>query len=263
MKWLAATAGALAAAAVGFAVRRDGAAPQPSSPSAAPTSAASAAPLDAGTSAATASDAGAAASAAGPAVRAPDAGASRAAQARPAPRVRRRGNVDYLGDPPGLRLDADGGAGANAPTQAAAQGAAPDAGVPAREEELRRQIHNLEQQVAASREQITELQAMNEQLASLRQQLAESEQARQQAERDAQQRKVETQQAVSTLYGAQQALANGNGNILDTLTSIEPTLPATAQREIESARVSIASGDFYSARMHIAAAISAAQRTGD
>jgi cell fate (sporulation/competence/biofilm development) regulator YlbF (YheA/YmcA/DUF963 family) len=257
MRWLAATAGTLAAATVGLAVRREGATPQATQPpSTAPAANAPAASSDAGSSSPP-NDVGAGA---GPAVRAPDAGAPRAAQARPAPRVHRRGNVDYVGDPPGLRLDADGGANANTPTQAAAQGAAADAGVPAREVELRRRIQMLEQQVAASREQITELQAMNEQLAALRQQLAQAEQARQQAEREAQQRKVDTQQAVSTLYGAQQALANGNGNILDTLTDIEPTLPATAQREIESARASIASGDFYSARMHVAAAIEAAQR---
>jgi hypothetical protein len=269
MRWLAATAGTLAAAAVGLTVGRDSNAP-PSGASDAGGASANAAPSDAGVANANAapSNAGAAAAAAdagvapGPAVRAPDAGSARAeAQARAAPRVRRRGNVDYVGDSPGLRIDADAGA---APATTA-QAAAPDGGAnaPAHEAELRQRIQLLEQQLAATRDQVTELQSMNEQLASLRQQLAESEERRQQAEREAQQRKLDAQQAVSTLYGAQQALANGNGDILDTLSSIEPTLPAEAQREIESARTSIASGDLYSARMHIAAAISAAQRRGD
>jgi Skp family chaperone for outer membrane proteins len=258
MRWLAATAGALAAAAVGLTVgeHRD-------APVDAPESAASA--MDAATRVAPA-DGGATMSAEGPAVRAPDAGASRvgsaAPQSRAAPRVHRRGNVDYVGDPPGLRLDADAGVAA---AGAAPPAAAPDAGtqVPPAEAELKRRIQVLEQQVAASREQVSELQRMNEQLASLRQQLAESEQARQEAQREAQQRKVEAQQAVSTLYGAQQALANGNGDILDTLSALEPSLPASAQREIESARAAIASGDFYAARMHVAAAITATQQRGE
>jgi hypothetical protein len=263
MRWLAATAGALAVAALGLIAggRQQGTVPEAGGgPSA----------RDSGTAppaeAAPASDAGSVGASTAPE---PDAGPRRpvagqdagtARQDSPRGRAPPRGRsseVDYVGDPPDrLTIDPQPDGGQTTPADAGTNQRA-------QQDELRRRIDLLEQQLAASRDQTAELQQMNEQLAALRQQLAESEQAREEAQRQAQLQKVEARQATSTLYRVQQTLAAGNGNVLDALSSVEPSLPAPAQREVQAARAALAGGDLFQARVHVAAAIAAAQGEGN
>src|SRR5207248_1386037 len=72
--------------------------------------------------------------------------------------------------------------------------------------------------------------------------------------------RVRTRQAVTTLQAAQQALANGNGDVAGTLANVAPSLPLAAQMEITAAQQSLEANDLYGARAHIAAAIAASSR---
>ena len=105
---------------------------------------------------------------------------------------------------------------------------------------------------------------LNAQVSGLRQQLADAESQRvasqQQAQQQSAEARVRTRQAVTTLQAAQQALANGNGDVAGTLANVAPSLPLAAQMEITAAQQSLEANDLYGARAHIAAAIAASSR---
>ena len=272
MRWLVPTAAALSAAALGLTAAREQAAPgtapgmdggRAEPPVAADRDAAFVPVVEPPSG--FAGDAGATATDGGP--------ARRPGQRRRArPRVQTAGRVDYVGDLPGaIRVDSNADAGADAGTSAASAppvadgGTAPDSGTAGstQTDELRRRIGALEQQLAQGREQTSELQQLNEQLTALRQQLAESEQGRQDAQREAQLRQAEARRATSTLYSVQQTLAAGNGDVVEALSAVEPALPPPAQREVQAARAALSSGDLFQARVHVEAAIQAAQQRGN
>jgi hypothetical protein len=176
--------------------------------------------------------------------------------------IQRRNGVDYVGDGRISTTAPDAGATAD-------HGAGDDAG--ARQtvsssdaEDLRRRISVLEQRLSGATAQQQEMERLNQQISDLRQQLAQMETQRVTAQQQAQQQTVEaraqTQQAVNTLYAAQQALANGNGDVAATLSSVLPSLPPAAQRELAAAQQALSANDLYAARTHISAAIAASQR---
>jgi len=176
--------------------------------------------------------------------------------------IQRRNGVDYVGNgristvAPDAGASADNGAGNDAGGRQTTSSADTD--------ELRRRISTLEQRVAAASDQRQELERLNQQIADLKQQLTQMEAQRVTAQEQVQQQAVEsrtkTQQAVSTLQAAQQALTNGNGDVAGTLSSVAPSLPPAAQRELAAAQEALGSKDLYAARAHIAAAIAASQR---
>ncbi|HWE22915.1 MAG TPA: hypothetical protein VG496_03145 [Myxococcales bacterium] len=234
---------------------------------------ASAAAADAGTSTqgTTAADAGASAgSEAPPSVRAP---------------IYRDGGIVYIGDPPG-RLTASTSAGGvanagGAPNAgsaaipdagravAVADGGSPGSSTGGDEvQRLRQRVAALEQELARARaaaaaqqtQQADEVKQLNQQVATLREQLAQ-EQGKRQASPDAgPQANAQQQQAVTALSAAQQQLTAGDSRVMETLESAKDSLPAPAQRAVDSARTAVQSGDLSAARYWLSVAISQSQQ---
>ena len=153
---------------------------------------------------------------------------------------------------PDAGATADNGTGGDAGARQTASSAETD--------DLRRRISALEQRLSAATDQRQELDRLNQQISELRQQLAQVESQRMAAQQQVVESRVQTQQAVNTLQAAQQALTNGNGDVAATLSSVAPSLPAAAQRELAAAQQALGSNDLYAARAHISAAIAASQR---
>jgi len=172
--------------------------------------------------------------------------------------ILRRNGVDYVGNgrisaaAPDAGATADNGTGGDAGVRQTASSAETD--------DLRRRISALEQRLSAATDQRQELDRLNQQISELRQQLAQVESQRMAAQQQVVESRVQTQQAVNTLQAAQQALTNGNGDVAATLSSVAPSLPAAAQRELAAAQQALGSNDLYAARAHISAAIAASQR---
>jgi hypothetical protein len=172
----------------------------------------------------------------------------------------RDGGTVYLGDAPGrVRASADADAGS------ADGGSGSDAGAGAQSDEvqrLRERVARLEQELARSRSdaQTQELERLNQQVATLRDQLAQEQGRRQQEELAAQQGKAREQEAASALAAAQQRLAYGDSNVLDTLESASGSFPAPVQSAVQSARTAVQNGDLAGARYWISIALSEEQK---
>jgi hypothetical protein len=186
----------------------------------------------------------------------PDGGATATFSRSPIP-VQRRNGVDYVGSP-GLTAAPDDGGTARAENDRGPQGS------PAETEELKRRVAALEQRVAATSDQERQLARLNDQISELREEIAQLESRRETLQQDQQQQvaqsHAQTQEAVTTLQAVQQALANGNGDVAGTLSSLASSLPPAAQRELSAAQESLGMSDLYGARNHVAAAIAASQR---
>jgi hypothetical protein len=170
----------------------------------------------------------------------------------------RDGGTVYLGDAPGrVRASADADAGS---TDGGSQA---DAGAQSDDvQRLRERVARLEQELARSRSdaQTVELEQLNQQVAALRGQLAQEQARRQQEELAAQQAKAREQEAASALAAAQQRLAYGDYDVLDTLESASGSLPAPVQSAVQSARIAIQNRDLATARYWISVALSEEQR---
>jgi hypothetical protein len=175
--------------------------------------------------------------------------------------VQRRNGVDYVGSGRIGAATPDGGASAE--NGAGDDGGPRQATSSSDTDELRRRISTLEQRLNAAGSQQQELERLNQQIADLRQQLGQIESQRVTTQQQTQQQTVDstarTQQAVSTLYAAQAALANGNGDVAATLSSVAASLPPVAQRELAAAQQALSANDLYAARTHISAAIAASR----
>ena len=192
---------------------------------------------------------------------APDGGVASFGPTTPGPgstEIQRRNGVDYVGNGRISAAAPDGGASAD--SRAGDNAGARQAASPADTDDLRRRISALEQRLATAIDQRQELDRLNQQITELRQQLAQVESQRMAAQQQVVESRVQTQQAVNTLQAAQQALTNGNGDVAATLSSVAPSLPAAAQRELAAAQQALRSNDLYAARAHISAAIAASQR---
>lgn len=196
---------------------------------------------------------------------APDGGVASFGPTTPGPgstEIQRRNGVDYVGNGRISAAAPDGGASAD--SRAGDNAGARQAASPADTDDLRRRISALEQRLATAIDQRQELDRLNQQITELRQQLAQMESQRAAAQQEAQQEAMDSrarsQQAVTTLYAAQQALTNGNGDVAATLSSVAPSLSPAAQRELAAAQEALGSNDLYAARAHISAAIAASQR---
>ena len=209
---------------------------------------------------------------------APDAGAP--VGSRPALRSRAASTADggalYIGDPPGrLSASSDGGGAADAgdasgsdagrPGSSAADGGSQGANNADEVHRLRERVSALEQELARTRsapqtQQVEQLNQLNQQVATLREQLAEEQSRRQTEQNAAQQARAQEQQAVTALSAAQQQLAAGDSRVMETLESTAGSLPAPAQRAVQSARTAVQSGDLSAARYWLSVAISQTQQ---
>jgi len=171
--------------------------------------------------------------------------------------IERRNGVMYVGD--GKMSTAATDAGTSADNGAAEDGGTRTGASSGETEDLRRRISVLEQRLSSSTAQQQELQRLNQQISELRQQLAQIESQRTATQQQAVESREKTQQAVTALYAAQQALTNGNRDVAATLSSVAPSLPPAAQRELQAAQEALGANDLYAARTHISAAIAASQ----